>query len=58
MKILEFKKRNVYHIGFINPCAVNEKTIQFHRRETEENLLKFLREQWCKEEILFPYDFK
>ena len=45
MKILECKRRTIYDIGFIDPYIVNEDTLQKHPEDTEDNLLRFLKEQ-------------
>lgn len=58
MKILELKKQNVYDIGFIDPCKVNEELIRTKPEETEENLQKFFLKNWCSSEILLPYNFR
>ena len=58
MKILECKKEGIYHIGFVDPYIINDRMIQDFAEDTEENLLRFMKEQNTKEEILFPYNFK
>ena len=58
MKILEFKRDIIYDIGFIDPDKVNEYTIQHHAKETDDLLLRFIKRQNNKPEILFPYNFE
>jgi hypothetical protein len=58
MKILECKREGIYDIGFVDPYIINEKMIQDHPKDSEDNLLRFLKAQNTKTEILFPYNFK
>jgi len=56
MKIQELRKRNIYRVGFIDPCAVNQKTLDLMFPEAERKMELQLREQvWSREDILFPY---
>ena len=57
MKILECKRDKVYNIGFVDPYIINEKMIEDHAKDTEDNLLRFLIKQNSRTEILFPYNF-
>ena len=58
MKILECKRLGIYDIGFIDPYIVNFMTVRDHGKEIEANLLRFLKKQNSRTEILFPYNFK
>ena len=58
MKILEYKSDGIYDIGFVDPYIINETMIQYHAKDTEDNLLRFMKAQNTKTEILFPYNFK
>ena len=58
MKSQYCKKRGIYDIGFIDPYIVNFITIQEHGKDTEANLLRFLKKQNSRTETLFPYNFK
>ena len=58
MKILECKRKAIFDVGFIDPYYVNFVTIRDYYRETEENVLRFLKKQNTRTEILFPYNFK
>ena len=58
MKILECKRDTIFHIGFVDPYIINEKMIQDFAEDTEDNLLRFMKAQNTKTEILFPYNFK
>ena len=58
MKILKCKRRGIYDIGFIDPYYIHEKTVQKHKDDTENNLVKALRFNETKKEIQFPYNFE
>ena len=58
MKILECKRGRIYDIGFVDPYFVHQKTLQKWPIETENNLVKALRFQETKREILFPYNYE
>ena len=58
MKIQECKTRGIYNVGFIDPDKVHIDVLKDKPDETEENLLRFLREQNYCDSILFPYNFK
>ena len=60
MKILECRKDEITDIGFIDPDKVHEVTIEnpFVNKDTPGTLLRFLKRQHDKKEILFPYKFK
>ena len=60
MKILECKRDEITDIGFIDPDKVHEVTIEnpYYNKDTPEILLRFLKRQRDKKEILFPYNFK
>ena len=57
MKILECKRGQIYDLGFIDPNTVHEVTVKEHAKDTEDYLLRFLKKQQTKTEILFPYNF-
>ena len=48
----------MYDIGFINTNLIDEFTVKFHAKDTEENLLKSLLINKNKDKILFPYNSK
>ena len=58
MKILECKRGQIYDLGFIDPNTVHEVTVREYAKDTEDYLLRFLKKQQTKKEILFPYNFK
>ena len=58
MKIFECKRDGVYDIGFVDPYIINEIMIQNHAKDSEENLLRFMKKLNTRTEILFPYNFK
>ena len=53
MKIFELKRDRVYDIGFIDPNTIYEKVLKEEPKDTEANLLMFL-----KELNAIPYNFK
>ena len=58
MKMKECKARRIINIGFIDPDKIHIEVLTDKPIETEENLLRFLREQNYCDSILFPYNFK
>lgn len=58
MKIYELKRDRVYGIGFIDPNIVNEIVLNNHPQDTDDSLLKFLKELNSRPEILLPYNFR
>ena len=58
MKILQCKRGQIYDIGFIDPYYIHEETVQKWPDDTENNLVKALRFNETKREILFPYNFE
>ena len=60
MKMLECKKDEIKDIGFIDPDKLHEVTIEdpIHNRDTPATLLRFLKRQTDKTQILWPYNFK
>jgi len=58
MKILECKRGHIYDIGFIDPYFVNEETLRRNYNDTEDAVVRALRFNEIKREILFPYNFK
>ena len=57
MKILKCKRGQIYDIGFVDPYYINEETLQRHYNDTEDNLVRALRFNETKREILFPYNY-
>ena len=59
-KMLECKRDEIKHIGFIDPDTMHEVTIEdpIYNRDTPETLLRFLKRQRDKKIILWPYNFK
>ena len=57
MKMLEGKRR-VSSAGFIDPDKVNIKALTTKPKDTEKNILRFLKKQHYCDHILFPYNFK
>ena len=58
MKILKCKRKRIFDVGFVDPNRVNSVMVQQYPKDTEANLLRFLKEQHYKKEILFPYNFR
>lgn len=58
MKILECQRRQIHDIGFADPYTIHEYTVHENAKEIEDYLLRFLKKQENKSEILFPYNFK
>ena len=57
MKILQYRRGQIYDIGFIDPYVVYEKVLVHHYQDTENNLVNALLFNENKREILFPYNF-
>ena len=57
MKSDECERKKIFDIGFIDPVRINEVVLKKYPKETETNLLKFIRMQHYKKKILFPYNF-
>ena len=58
LKIVECRKAEMYDIGFINTNLIDQFTVTFNAKETEDNLLWSLVINQNKDTILFPYNFK
>ena len=60
LKMLECKRDEITDIGFIDPDKIHEVTIEnpLYNKDTPKILLRFLKRQRDKKEILFPYNFK
>ena len=58
MQILKCKRRGIYDIGFIDPYYIHEETVKEYAADTQNNLVKALRFNWTKREILFSYNFE
>ena len=58
MKILEYKRGQIYDIGFIDSYYIHEKSLKKWKTQTEDNLVMALRFNETKREILFPYNFE
>ena len=58
MKILEWKRGQIYDTGFIDPYFVNKKTLRLSPQDTEDKIVKALRFHEHKREILFSYNFE
>ena len=58
MKSLHCRRRQIYDIGFIDPYYIHEKCVDQHPDDTHDNLVKALRFNETKREILFPYNFQ
>jgi hypothetical protein len=58
MKILECQKEGIFDIGFVDPYIIHELMIKDFPDDIEENLLRFLKAQNTKTDIVFPYNFK
>ena len=58
--MLECKRNEITDIGFKDPDKMHEVTIEepFYKEDTTEALLRFLKRQNDKKEILLPYNFK
>ena len=58
--MLESKRDDITDIGFIDPDTMHEITIKdpVHNKDTPETLLRFLKRQRDKKQILWPYNFK
>ena len=57
--MLECKRDEITDIGFIDADTIHEETIKnpMHNKDTPETLLKFLKRQRDKKQILWPYNF-
>lgn len=55
MKILECKRGLIYDIGFIDPYFTHEDNLKERPKETEDGIVRSLRFNEHKREILFPY---
>ena len=58
MKILEYKRKAIFDVGFIDPYVINFVTMRDFGNETENNMLRFFKKQNTRTEILFPYNFE
>ena len=58
MKSQHCRKRGIYDIGFIDPYYIHEESVQQFPDDTQNNLVKALRFNSTKREILFPYNFQ
>jgi hypothetical protein len=58
MKMLECKRTRIFEVGFIDPYIVNEKMLEIHPKDVENDLTTFLIKQGFCTDILFPYGFK
>ena len=58
LKIVECRKAEMYDIGFINTNLIDEFTVKFHAKETEDNLLRSLVINQNNDTKLFPYNYK
>jgi len=56
--MFECKKIGIHDVGFIDPYIINERMLQDHPRDVENDLFRFFFRQSLKREILFPYNFK
>jgi len=57
MKILQYKRGQIYDIGFIDPYYIHQVSLKRHYNDTEDNLVRALRFNETKREILFPYNY-
>ena len=57
MKILQCKRGQIYDIGFIDPYYIHQVSIKHYYNDTEDNLVRALRFNETKREILFPYNY-
>jgi hypothetical protein len=55
--MFECKQKAIYDVGFIDPYIINERMLQHHPRDVENDLFRFFSRQSLKREILFPYNF-
>lgn len=58
MEIQRCRKESIFHIGFIDPYVVNDKTVREYGKETENNIFNALMGQHYKTYILLPYNFE
>ena len=58
MKIVEWRKQEMYGIGFINTNIIDDMQVKKHAEEAEANLLQSLIKNQNKDTILFPYNGK
>jgi len=58
--MLESKRDDITDIGFIDPDTMHETTIKepVYNKDTPETLLRFLKRQRDKKQILWPYNFE
>jgi hypothetical protein len=57
-KMFECKQKGIYDVGFIDSYIINERMLQDHPRDVENDLFRFFVKQCLKRELLFPYNFK
>uniref|UniRef100_A0A0D9XI06 Ubiquitin-like protease family profile domain-containing protein n=1 Tax=Leersia perrieri TaxID=77586 RepID=A0A0D9XI06_9ORYZ len=55
--MLRHKREGLYDVGFIDPYVVHSTNVVDQAKETEHNILRFLRKQAHKTKIFFPYAF-
>jgi hypothetical protein len=58
MKIRECRLAGIWDFGFIDPYSFHQETIEKFNKDTPDDLLRFLKRQSTKKEILWPYGFK
>ncbi|KAJ1254818.1 hypothetical protein BS78_K321500 [Paspalum vaginatum] len=58
MEIQMCRKQGIYNVGFMDPVAINQKTIIDHCDSVKERVLKFCIDQLSKKIILLPYNWE
>ena len=58
MMIVECRKKGIYDTGFIDPNYINEVTVKYNWKTTQDSLVNWLVNQNTCGEILFPYVFE
>jgi hypothetical protein len=56
--MFEYKQKNIHDVGFVDPYIINEKILQDHPKDVENDLFTFFTKLSLKREIIFPYNFK
>jgi hypothetical protein len=56
--MLECKQKEIHDVGFVDPYIINEKMLQGHPKDVENDPFTFFTKKSLKREILFPYNFK
>jgi hypothetical protein len=56
MEIQRAQRRGVYNTGFIDPRKINTEMLDKYEKDTEDNLVHLLTQQYFKTFILLTYN--